>query len=378
MEISSSKRSCNQFTMDIAKNILEREAKNGSDSNWVFSPLSLQSNLALLAVGASGFTLNQTLWFLGLKNVEELHSLSSEIMSVASSTEQNQTIEEGPLLHFANGVWIDKRYSVSPSFAEIAKGIYKAEVNSADFLTKAEEAATEINTWVENATKGLIKSIVQRGNLTKSTLLVKANALYFKAAWETIFNTFLTRDKKIFLPNGETLQGESKQFSMYFFLPDKNNGLSDLVDKICSNPFYLTESFNLKVTELDKFWMPKFQISYGFEASNILKKLGLDLPFSMMAELKNITKNVDFPHEVIPLKVSHIVHKAYIEVSEGGTEAAAATEEDDSMEFSMYSPPRPPPPSFVADHPFLFMIREDSSRTLLFIGVVQNPLLVID
>ncbi|XP_022865503.1 serpin-ZXA-like [Olea europaea var. sylvestris] len=161
-------------------------------------------------------------------------------------------------------------------------------------------------------------------------------------------------------------QGEDKRkFSIYLFLPDAKDGLPALVEKIGSESGFLENHLPNRQVKVGAFSIPKFKISFGFEASEVLKGLGLVLPFSG----DGLTEMVDSPTGQ-NLYVSSIFHKSFIEVNEEGTEAAAATagvikQRSLTMEDNL---------DFVADHPFLFVVREDMTGVVLFIGQIHNPL----
>jgi serpin B len=156
---------------------------------------------------------------------------------------------------------------------------------------------------------------------------------------------------------------------MYILLPDAHDGLWSLAEKVSSEPGFLEKHIPTEQVPVGQFKVPKFKISFGFEASNLLKGLGLHLPFGAEADLSEM---VDSPTGQ-SLCVSSVFHRAFVEVNEAGTEAAASTAVKfmptclriDSREKM----------DFVADHPFLFMIREDLTGVVLFVGHVLNPLL---
>ncbi|XP_058222740.1 serpin-ZX-like isoform X2 [Rhododendron vialii] len=162
-------------------------------------------------------------------------------------------------------------------------------------------------------------------------------------------------------------QGEDKRrFSMYFFLPNAKDGLSALMEKVSSESGFLDRHLPCRKVEVGIFRIPKFKFSFGFEASEVLKGLGLVLPFSPgEGELTEMVESTTVGRN---LYVSSIFHKACIEVNEEGTEAAAASAF--VGRFACYVAPI----DFVADHPFLFVIREDMTGAVLFIGQVLNPL----
>jgi len=261
---------------------------------------------------------------------------------------------------------------------------------------KADEVREEVNLWAEKETKGIIKDLLPPGSVDSLTSLIFANALYFKGVWKQPFDTSKTKDYDFDLLNGKSVkvpfmtskndqfislfdgfkvlglpykQGkDGRKFSIYFFLPDEKDGLSALIDKVASNSEFLEHNLPREQVKVGKFRIPRFNISFEIEAFELLHKLGLTLPFCM----GGLTKMVDSPISE-ELFVSAILQKSFIEVNEEGTKAAAVSV---SMirGCSLYSPPPIPPIDFVADHPFLFLIRDDFSGTILFVGKVVNPL----
>ncbi|KAL3514559.1 hypothetical protein ACH5RR_027276 [Cinchona calisaya] len=162
-------------------------------------------------------------------------------------------------------------------------------------------------------------------------------------------------------------------FSMFIFLPNERDGLPSLLHKASNDPAFFSQQFNkLESRTYNVFWIPKFKFTYlTAKAPESLSIMGLDLPFQ--EDCKELTEIVETMGG--PFYVSMIIQKAVVEVDEGGTTAAAVTyESDDDMGFSLYSEPIKIY-EFVADHPFLFMIREEKSRSVLLAGAVLNPLL---
>jgi serpin B len=254
----------------------------------------------------------------------------------------------------------------------------------------------EVNSWVEKETNGLIKGVIQPGVVNSLTRLIFANALYFKGVWSEKFDASKTKDYDFHLLNGSSIKVPfmtsmkdqyirasdgfkvlqlpyklghyyDRQFSMYFILPDAKDGLSDLVEKMTSESESLHHKLHsISQVKVGDFRIPRFNISFGFETSDMLKDLGVVLPFYP----GGLTKMVDSLAGQ-DLFVSKIFQKSFIQVNEEGTEAAAATY--GTLTAMGISPPRPRL-DFVADHPFLFLIREDLTGTILFVGQVLNPL----
>ncbi|WJX34828.1 hypothetical protein P8452_22901 [Trifolium repens] len=394
VSIRSRRKSITDLTkvsMTMANHLFSKQEYQ--QNNMVFSPLSLYTVLSLVAAGSEGPTQQQLLSFLLSKSVDQLKSLSSQLVSSVLAGANSPSV--GPVLSFVNGIWIEKSLSIRPSFKKIVATDFKATLASVDFITKAFEVTGEVNLWAEKETNGLIKNLLPPESVDNLTRLIFANTLYFKGAWEEEFDIFETEDYDFHLLNDNSVkvpfmrswdeqfigvfdgfkvlrlpykQGEDKrQFSIYFFLPDTKDGLLALIEKIASEYEFLEEKLPREKVEVGDFRIPKFKISFEFETSDMLKELGVVLPFSE----GGLTKMVESPRNQ-DLYVSNIFHKSFIEVNEEGTIAAAEAllevaccampDVDDSLI------------EFVADHPFLFMIREDSSGTILFIGQVLNPL----
>ncbi|KAJ4804428.1 serpin [Rhynchospora pubera] len=390
MDLRQSIQTQTNFSLRLAHHVSSIVAR---DSNLVFSPLSLHVALSLVAAGAKGATLDQLLSFLGSgPSASDLVKLSSQIVELVLTDGSGSG---GPRLAFANGVWFDQSLTLKEDFKKTVTGAFKAETRSLDFQNKASQAASEVNTWAESATEGLIKSLLEPGSVDQNTRLILTNALYFKGAWSEKFDPSETKEAEFHLLDGTTVQApflssakkqyvssydsfsvlklpynqgsDKKQFSMYVFLPSAKDGIWSLSEKIGSEPQFLDQHIPHKKVKLDKFKLPKFKVSSGFEGSKVLKGLGLELPFSGSGDL---TEMVDSSVGK-DLYIESIFHKAFIEVNEEGTEAAAASAAVVQMRSLFFGGPT----EFVADHPFLFVIREDLTGFVMFIGHVLNPLL---
>ncbi|XP_010255122.1 PREDICTED: serpin-ZX [Nelumbo nucifera] len=388
MDLRESISNQTTFSLEIAKNVLLKEGKN---SNLVFSPLSIHIVLSLIAAGSKGPTLDQMLSFLRSKSNNDLNSFASQLVSLILA---DGSQSGGPLLSFANGVWTEKSLPLKPSFKGIVDTVYKATAKQVDFQSKAVEVANEVNSWAEKATSGLINEVLPAGSVDNSTRLVFANALYFKGAWSEKFDASKTKNYDFHLLNGSSTQapfmtskekqfisahgdfkvlglpykqGEDKRrFTMYIFLPDAKDGLPALVEKVGSDPGFLDRYLPFEKVGVGEFRIPKFKISFGFEVSRVLMGLGLVLPFSSEGDLTEMVESSTGKD----LYVSSIYHKSFIEVNEEGTEAGSASAGVISVRSLLITRDI----DFVADHPFMFLIREDMTGVVEFIGHVLNPL----
>ncbi|KAL3520737.1 hypothetical protein ACH5RR_018886 [Cinchona calisaya] len=305
----------------------------------------------------------------------------------------------GPKISFANGVWVDKRFSLKPSYQNCVAHVFKSQAKIVDFMLRPEEAVSEINSWAESHTNGLIKDVIDRRHILPDTRIILGNALYFKGSWEKKFNPKCTTKRDFYLLNGakikvpfmtssesylygsfgdfkvleipyqRSMQEDHKRFSMQFILPNKIDGLQNLLDKFKNNnPINSVFSshhnfqFQLSITDLTEFWIPKFKFSCSFEK--------IKFPFMQEGCPMELTEMLQ--QNLGDLALSNIIHKALIEVDEEGTEAAAVT-----LAIGFGCAPnfqKPEIKTFVADHPFLFIIKEDISGLILFTGAVLNPL----
>ncbi|KAE8718152.1 Serpin-ZX [Hibiscus syriacus] len=315
MDLRQSIRNQTDVAFNLTKNVLQAEAKG---SNLVFSPLSIHVVLSMIAAGSKASTLDQLLSFLKSESSDQLNSFSSELVSVVSA---DGSPAGGPRLSFANGVWLDKSLPLRSSFKQVVDNVYKAASNLVDFQNKAVQVAGEVNSWAEKETSGLIKEVLPPGSVDASTRFIFANALYFKGAWNEAFDASKTKDYDFQLVNGNSVKVKISVVSPCISSPDAKDGLPALVDKVSSGSGFLEHHLPSQPAEVGEFRIPRFKISFGLEASEVLKRLGLELPFSGKGGLSEM---VDSP-EGQNLYVSSIFHKSFIEVNEEGTEAAAAT-----------------------------------------------------
>ncbi|XVE72279.1 hypothetical protein DITRI_Ditri11bG0026700 [Diplodiscus trichospermus] len=340
-----------------------------------------------------GKTLEQLFHCLGSKILKDLNSISSQLIALASPA--NESKNGDPDLSFVNGLWVGQGLKLNPSFQEIVEVL----TNCLNVLlsTKAVQVVAEVNSWAETATRGLIKNTLTAEALkstNQDTVLILVNALYIKGAWVQSFDTSKTKKRAFRLLNGQTVyvpfmtstefeyyhyrsfdgykilklpykNGQTtRKFSMYFFLLDAIDGLQKLIQIFKFNPDYFNQRFNLQLEDISDFWIPRFKFSFEFEASDTMKELGLDLPFdSQNAEITEMVSSY------LGLYVEKMFHKSFIEVNEEGTEAAACTVAVTKPLCLRY-----PIPSFVADHPFMFMSKEETSGVVFFVGAVLNPL----
>ena len=267
-----------------------------------------------------------------------------------------------------------------------------------DFWMQAEKAREDVNSWATKQTHGKIENLLPLGALDAQTRIVLANALYFKGMWSRPFEESATKEADFFLMDGgnnsikvpmmhtqakqcirdfptfKVLRlpyasgKDARQFSMLILLPHDRNGLADLEQNldtktVCEDLAHITRQ--VPVTRCD---VPKFKISSQVMVPKALKSLGMSLVFGEHADLSNMVEGLPAGES---LYVSNVFHKGFVEVNEKGTEAAAATAVVVSTRMCIVNEQ---PMEFVADHPFLFLIKEEKMNVVVFSGRVTNPL----
>ena len=350
--------------------------------NMVYSPYSLYTAMAMVYAGAGQSTaaeFQQVMHYPA--NTEDFHKTTGEV-----SAKLQQTKHPDMEVRIANGLWIQESLEVEPPFMTILKEDYKASSERFDFRREKqrEEARIRINNWTAEQTKEKISEIIPEGTLQSNTRLILTNALYFKGQWLNTFNEKRTRKGVFFREDGteteadymtgtitarylETSQMQAlglpyaeSRFVFWVFLPEENLPVTRLLDAIRENNLdTLLNSSNTKPVDVE---LPAFTIKNAINAKKILKEMGLEEVFGMQADLSGITGDRS-------LKVDEVLHKSFIDVNESGTEAAAAT----AVTVGLKSAFPGQPPSFNANRPFLFLIRENRSDTPLFWGILHDP-----
>jgi len=361
---------------DFAINFYKNVSSTIRDKNAVMSPISVALALALLENGASGNTQNL------IKNLLIQTGSNVEVLSAYRNIQnQLQIGDEKSKVTIANGIFPDNSLALKQEFITTTKDCYNVDVKKYDFH-QLDQTRQKINQWVSEKTNTKIPELFKPGVLTPDTVLVLANAIYFKAAWKNVFlpgntqnqtfNRLGSQENKQNVPfmrnNGAYGFAENEEvkilemaythadLSMYVFLPKSVDGLQNFEQNLSGQKIQTLIS-TVQPGQV-KVEMPKFIIRSPIDLKNILGSMGLGVIFTDQAEFGRMSEAA--------LKVSKAVHEAYINVNENGTEAAAATG------ISMV--PRSGPPkatSFIADHPFLYTIVHKPTKAILFLGKVN-------
>jgi serpin B len=300
--------------------------------------------------------------------------------------------ERGVTFRVANRLFGERSYRFEPSYLEATRAAYGASLEPVDFRRGFEAARVLVNEWVEAQTEKRIRDLVPPGGLNADTRLVLVNAIYFLGDWAKPFKREATRaapfhkspSAKIEVPTmhqtetfgwmrGDGFQAldlpyERGGFSMLVLLPDAVDGLAALEDGLSA------DALDRVVAALAPTWvaqaLPKFEVNPARAASlsPLLRDLGMSAAFDRgQADFTGIA---DPPDPRDRLFIGEVFHKAFVRTDEEGTEAAAATAVP-MMRIGSAMPSQPVP--FVADHPFLFVIRDNASGLVLFLGRVSDP-----
>jgi serpin B len=366
----------NQFAFEFYSNL-----KDVEEGNIFFSPYSISTALAMTYEGARGQTAREIQSVFHFPESESARRTSF----LAIHNQLNRPSAEYKL-HTANALWIEKDYQLLEEYTGAIESYYGGKATNLDFVSQAENARLTINSWVEEKTNDKIKELFKPGSINQLTRLVITNAIYFKGTWakqfdeeETKEEDFrITPDSAIKVPmmrlagedarfnytENENLQVlemiyEGGDLSMLVLLP-KDDDIKALEDSLTLENLQLWRD-ELAGQRVDVY-MPKFTFTREYSLNDDLRKMGMPLAFE--ADKADFS-GIDGTKELF---IHTIVHKAFVEVNEEGTEAAAAT----GVVVGITSMP-PPPPVFRADHPFIFMIQQRETGNILFLGRVSNP-----
>lgn len=361
------------------------QAIKETDGNLFYSPYSISLALTITYAGARGETEQQmadTLCF--VLPQDRLHpafnSLDIELSRRGEGAKGKD--EKGFRLNIVNAIWGQKNYKFLSEFLDVLAENYGAGLRILDFASAPEESRITINNWVSDQTEGRIEDLIPQGLIDSLTRLVLTNAIYFNAAWQEPFNEDATYDGTFYLLNGDEItvpmmrQTESfgygegdgyqavelpydgREISMVILLPTAGYFASfeDLLDAQ-----RLDEIIGRLEYREVALTMPKFEFDSEFSLGETLAAMGMPVAFSGGANFSGMTGNRE-------LFIADVVHKAFVSVDEAGTEAAAAT----AVVMPMAMPPEEPV-EVTIDRPFIFLIRDIETGTILFVGRVVNP-----
>lgn len=362
----------NIFAFDIFTKVL-KEA--GDNKNVMISPLSISYALSMTLNGASGLTSNAMLEALRLsgKTPDEINK------SYKNLTEALLSVDKRVLMSIANSVWIENSFTASQAFIDILTEFYNSESRSFDISDPS--APDKINEWIEDKTNGLIKDMVDK--LEDNTVMLLINAIYFKGKWKSQFDKSKTTEMPFYKTGGNQvsvpMMKQENDFNVYqgngfvlaefpygqgnfvmdVILPDEPGFINNVMDQLSIDSFtgWINQMY---VREIDLSF-PRFKYGYKKKLKDVLTDMGMGIAFTDDADFSNIS-------EVYDLLINDVTHQSFIETNEEGTEAAAAT----IVDIGLTSMP-PAPLVIKLDHPFIYIIRETTTNTIIFMGLVSDP-----
>lgn len=356
-------KASNKFGIDVYHKLY-------SEDDILISPLSLSLALSMTTNGAAGTTAEEMLSTLGFagQSIDDMNTYYQKMVNALLEADPKTTFE------VANSIWADEKIGVKKSFTDATEKYYSSEVFPADFSKQS--TVNQVNSWVSDKTHGKIKSILEAPN--KAMVMALINALYFNGKWAFEFDGKIKKEDFTTLKGGKSkvdmmtakvknyceydgfsmvrLPYGNGAFNLDVILPPKDEDFGEAVARFnaetldhLSYPY--TADVNLK--------LPKFTFEYETELNDVLKSLGMGLAFSDMADFSSMAEK--------SLKISLVKQKTFIDVNEKGTEAAAVTIVG-MVATSAFPPPTLKKVDFFVDRPFLFLIREQSTGAILFMG----------
>ncbi|XP_026800447.2 leukocyte elastase inhibitor isoform X1 [Pangasianodon hypophthalmus] len=380
-KMESLSRANSAFALDLYRAI----TADSPGGNLFFSPLSISAALSMVYLGARGTTAEEMAKVLSLSSIPDVHTHFRTLNSAINSPKASY------ILRLANRLYGEKTFNFLSEYVDSTQKLYQADMQAVDFIGSAEESRKLINHWVEEKTENKIKDVLQPGMVTAMTRLALVNAIYFKGKWKHVFDTENTKEMPFKINQNETkpvqMMHQTKKFlfnyideyrlqvldlpyveeelSMVVLLPQESEDGSDPLQKLESE---LTVDKLLEWTNQEKMdrWtdivvhLPKFKLEEQYSLKDILNKMGMSSLFQpSAADLTGMSSEGG-------LFVSSVAHKAFVEVNEEGTEAAAATVVMVALCMAREE-------HFMADHPFLFFIRHNPTKSILFFGRFRGP-----
>ena len=345
--------------------------------NVFFSPYSIFVALAMTYEGARGDTAEEMYNVLGFPQNDDI--ILCSFGKIYNEFNQNKEYT----LNTANALWIKKDYEFLSQYLTFINDYYMGRATEVDFSDPANAAAL-INDWVEKNTGGKIKDLIKESDIHESLAMILTNAIYFKGLWANQFDPEDTSDRNFELSTGSTvgvptmslsdddiswnytetddlqileLPYKGDKLSMYILLPKENN-ITTLQEMLTYENFTNWKS-SLYETQVEVF-LPKFKLETEYSIEDHLKNMGMNIPFTPDADFSGMNGKQD-------LFIEKVRHKAFIEVNEEGTEAAAAT----SVHMALTA--LPTFIEFNCNHPFIFLIQHKDTDVILFMGKVANP-----
>lgn len=362
----------NLFALNLYSNL-----KDNEQGNIFFSPYSVSTAMVMVYEGAEGQTADE------IQSVfhfpEDDNVRRSSFAAIYNQLNRENTKYE---LNTANALWVQKDYQLLDEYTDTIKRYYGGNATNVDFVGEPEKSRQTINVWIEDQTNNKIKDLIPRGGLDAYTRLVLTNAIYFKGTWVKQFDPENTKEEDFRVSPENTVKvqmmsiGEEAIFnytetdelqilelpysgeklSMLILLP-KEDDLSSIEESLTTDKLAEWRN-NLKEEDVNVY-IPKFKFNTKYFMVQTLSNMGMPHAFTGEADLSGIDGTTN-------LFIQNVIHQAFVEVNEEGTEAAAAT----AISVGMSAVPQQ---QFRADHPFIFIIQDKETGNILFMGRVNDP-----
>lgn len=380
MNISDNKLNISSANNAFGLNIYRQLTQKQNGQNVFISPFSLSSALSMLASGAKGQTLENLHKVLNLPLNVSSDTVNKDYFSLVSQSQLHLSDTE---LMIANAFYTNNSLPVYPSYISLCQKFYSADCQSLDFDDVS--SLNKINDWVATHTNNKITKIIS----TLSGDAVLLNAIYFKAKWLSPFEQSQTQLDKFKLTNNKTINipmmnntnysryyenpnfqaiclnyvtDSTCRYSAYVFLPKDNISLNQIEQTF--TPSNINSWLELFDTKYGQLKLPKFKIDYSKNLNNSLQELGLKTIFNS-PNFSAISKT--------PLKVTDVIHKTYLQVDETGSQAAAVTEIGMIATGERAPNPNQKPFKMIVNRPFIFMIYDNQTKLILFVGSIYHP-----
>ncbi len=374
-------RSSNAFGFDLYQRLRQRPG------NLILSPSSITTALAMTWGGAKGETAAQ------MRQVLHLEGTADEVMATSGELAKSLQYPSRPVVfRIANQLFTEKTYKLVPAFVEKTRAAYGAAVEPLNFKKSPEQARVHINQWVEEKTLRRIKDLIPRGKVTEATRLVLVNAIYFLGDWDDPFERnktgpapfHLTASKTEDVPTMNRVGGfhisqkdgvtaleipyKGGDLSMILLLPDEVEGLAAVEGMLDAKRLDALVS----AMKRERVWLalPKFEVNPSESMALDGDLMALGMPLAFNGDLADFTGIANPPNPAQRLVIGKVFHKGFVKVDEKGTEAAAATA---VMDLEVGAAAGDGPRPFRVDRPFLFLIRDNASGLVLFLGRVSDP-----
>jgi serine protease inhibitor len=372
--------SSNKFGLTLFKNLASEVP---ADSNLFISPLSVSLALTMTCNGAASQTetsIQTTLGFAGMSK-SEINQACKDLVRILENCDPNVS------MGIANSIWYRNTFTVRDSFLTINQNYFNAEVKAADFDNP--QTVTLINNWVNAKTNGKINSIIT-APVPSNLVMYLINAIYFKGFWKYAFDQTNTSKADFTLSDGTVYSTDfmvqkdtisyyendlftsvalpygNGNFSMVVLVPKEGKNYRSILDNLDESSWNSWNAGLQNVTNV-QVYLPKFTFGYGSKLNDVLSSMGMSVAFD--------PNNADFSgidgaHDLF---ISEVKHKAWVEVNEKGTEAAAVTS---VSVIATTVGPGEGPIDFRANKPFIFAIKENTTNNILFIGLMQKPVIM--